>query len=1046
MSTRTAEKTTETLEIRYRTNPDSRIFSRLADAYRKEGNITGAVEICTRGLQNHSDYITGRIILGRCFLEQEKFSEAMEEFKKVCGLDRRNQVALKMLADIFGRQGMDQKAGDLYAMLQKMDPFNRSLAHLCKQYPSSGKTNLFEILEITPAEQPPSVGETDFKSDTDSLTFEQEASPEFEELTPYQENEEQIEQTFVLDESLDDIENGKTTEIDGYDISRRMAMMFGDESGSPSEPDQEPPINLIPPTQEPGTIELTPEDQLSPDNADISGQDITSRIDELFSEQISEDSEALPRKKQMEQNTESFHSLPGFQMLGTDSTEDSLIDDKTEYADPPEDTFAQNEPDQPSTSYEENIKLPESFYQEQADLQLIEEESSASTPLFHDSDSLVSDFEETLQLDRTIFDKALEQEQADPVSETLSGDELITEIEDSQKDNLPTIDPELAVTEQSPATEEIDLISEPDQDLTYNDLTTSEITPDLFIEPDTPTDEPLSQTLLSEEEKVQPEEGYQNEQINAPPAEDSTDNGLIIESEDIPEQNFSEDDNSSIQNLIEDTDNDDVVIEHDGSAVTEMDVMVHEIVENPVLGDDVVEKLDSIFSQPDIPSMDVPEDFHEVQPDISISNNSSMFEEQDSVHQTDNEIELNNKDVIQDSIQETDIAEFESSTEQIWTEDSNEIPNEVVPDMGASFFDNEADQRTQAEAEQVGLPFAQNHTSREPEIELNSYDAEERVVDGPPTISGHDIAQRLDEFFPDDLMGALKGEELIPEDDDDVEASISEFYSIFGEAASEESITSEKLAGVEQVELEHSFECGSFMPDEQIAYQEAPEENIHETQTEATAPDLIGDIFDTGSQIETAESQPESDLSAYSDALSMPAEDPQDSMTGSVDDYSIDTLAIKPEDYSSGAEMFDENGSVIDTESADSADIDERDRPYDIPDHVLTPTLADIYFQQGQMNLAIQIYSRLLERDPDNEKLQQRYQQMQAAFEPQHKPEAVIETQTADPEVKALREQKTKNTARSGQKKKKAADSRPLAGVRIKKRNKASGKSNTKRS
>ena len=66
----------------------------------------------------------------------------------------------------------------------------------------------------------------------------------------------------------------------------------------------------------------------------------------------------------------------------------------------------------------------------------------------------------------------------------------------------------------------------------------------------------------------------------------------------------------------------------------------------------------------------------------------------------------------------------------------------------------------------------------------------------------------------------------------------------------------------------------------------------------------------------------------------------------------------------------------------------ESDRLYSIPDHVLTPTLADIYFQQGQPNLAVQIYSRLLERDPDNEKIARRLDEIKKCISDGSAPDA----------------------------------------------------------
>jgi Tfp pilus assembly protein PilF len=57
-----------------------------------------------KGLNRYPHNTTGRILLGRCYLEQQKYNEAIESFSAVCMADRRNQMAIKMLADIFVRR------------------------------------------------------------------------------------------------------------------------------------------------------------------------------------------------------------------------------------------------------------------------------------------------------------------------------------------------------------------------------------------------------------------------------------------------------------------------------------------------------------------------------------------------------------------------------------------------------------------------------------------------------------------------------------------------------------------------------------------------------------------------------------------------------------------------------------------------------------------------------------------------------------------------------------------------------------------------------
>ncbi|MDO5577568.1 MAG: hypothetical protein Q4F84_10860, partial [Fibrobacter sp.] len=148
MTTRSAEKSVEIFEERLKKNPNSWVFSRLADAYREEGDFPKAIEVCLNGLQIHPEYVTGRLILGNCYLRQENYDQAMDEFKKICTVDRQNRVAIKSLAEIFTQKGDEQKANELYAVLYKIDPAGSAVLKPGMHLPS--EKSLLEILEIDP--------------------------------------------------------------------------------------------------------------------------------------------------------------------------------------------------------------------------------------------------------------------------------------------------------------------------------------------------------------------------------------------------------------------------------------------------------------------------------------------------------------------------------------------------------------------------------------------------------------------------------------------------------------------------------------------------------------------------------------------------------------------------------------------------------------------------------------------------------------------------------------------------------------------------------
>jgi hypothetical protein len=145
-------------------------------------------------------------------------------------------------------------------------------------------------------------------------------------------------------------------------------------------------------------------------------------------------------------------------------------------------------------------------------------------------------------------------------------------------------------------------------------------------------------------------------------------------------------------------------------------------------------------------------------------------------------------------------------------------------------------------------------------------------------------------------------------------------------------------------------------------------------------------------------------------------------------------LARKPEGRTTreDLEFVSERTEKIPT--ADQKSLSSTDQEINqIPDHVLTPTLADIYFQQGQPALASRIYRRLIEKYPDNQQMRQRLIQIESAMADQ--PPDNTQAPQAGPDLawfkSPVKETQKKHVAHSG--KRRVHDDRPLRGVRIRK-------------
>ncbi len=108
-------------------NPKSSLFARLADLFRESGNIEKAIEICEKGVRHFPYYITGHLVLGRCYYEQKRSDPAKDEFQRVIQLDRSNLQALKFLAEIFSGQNLKSQAIERYREILKFDPENTTI-------------------------------------------------------------------------------------------------------------------------------------------------------------------------------------------------------------------------------------------------------------------------------------------------------------------------------------------------------------------------------------------------------------------------------------------------------------------------------------------------------------------------------------------------------------------------------------------------------------------------------------------------------------------------------------------------------------------------------------------------------------------------------------------------------------------------------------------------------------------------------------------------------------------------------------------------------
>jgi tetratricopeptide (TPR) repeat protein len=95
----------EKLERRWSENQLGLTFAPLAEAYRKAGDTSRALDLLESGLSQHPNYVPGHIVRGRCHLDVHADGAAELAFLRVVELDPENVIALKSLAELSERSG-----------------------------------------------------------------------------------------------------------------------------------------------------------------------------------------------------------------------------------------------------------------------------------------------------------------------------------------------------------------------------------------------------------------------------------------------------------------------------------------------------------------------------------------------------------------------------------------------------------------------------------------------------------------------------------------------------------------------------------------------------------------------------------------------------------------------------------------------------------------------------------------------------------------------------------------------------------------------------
>ena len=159
----------EDLRKQFAENP-RRVFARLANEYRKSGDLDVAIEICRAHVPLQPTYISGYIVLGQALFERGQPDEARSTFETALSLDPENLIALRQLGDIARASGDLDAARGWYHKLLEVDPQNEDIAAQLEALDVPTQSAATPITAATaPAEAAP-VSWSDIHPDSDVVT------------------------------------------------------------------------------------------------------------------------------------------------------------------------------------------------------------------------------------------------------------------------------------------------------------------------------------------------------------------------------------------------------------------------------------------------------------------------------------------------------------------------------------------------------------------------------------------------------------------------------------------------------------------------------------------------------------------------------------------------------------------------------------------------------------------------------------------------------------------------------------------------------------
>ena len=126
----------EKYQLMLQSNPKAKIFAPLAEAYRKMGLIEEGIQICIRGVQHHPSFASGRVALGRLYLDKDNLALAAEQLEQAVELSPENLLAQSLLGETYLKLRRAKDALSAFKMLLFLSPDDEKAAKMVRKLES----------------------------------------------------------------------------------------------------------------------------------------------------------------------------------------------------------------------------------------------------------------------------------------------------------------------------------------------------------------------------------------------------------------------------------------------------------------------------------------------------------------------------------------------------------------------------------------------------------------------------------------------------------------------------------------------------------------------------------------------------------------------------------------------------------------------------------------------------------------------------------------------------------------------------------------------